>query len=157
MATSFPPLPAGPCWACRPPALVALARRQLPVRSDFLSFALVRERVCGPGQARDLRRQLLGLGLQLRDLGGDFLGLLVPDRLYQHRRHACRINFAHALSKIKASVVRLSLGAEAAGLLCPLVLAMAANVEAVRPDRAAPRKMKPAKLQGFFPNNKRCR
>jgi hypothetical protein len=81
----------------------------------------------------------------------------IADRLYQHRRHAYRINFAHALSKMKASVVRLLLGAEAAGLLCPLVLAMVANVEAVRPDRAAPRKMKPAKLQGFFPNNKRCR
>ena len=82
----------------------------------------------------------------------------IADRLYQHRRRAYRINFAQALSKMKASVVRLLLGAEAAGLLCPLVLAaMAANVEAVRPDRAAPRKMKPAKLQGFFPNNKRCR
>jgi hypothetical protein len=81
----------------------------------------------------------------------------IADRLYQHRCHAYRINFAHALSKMKASVVRLLLGAEAVGLLCPLVLAMAANVEAVRPDRAAPRKMNPAKLQGFFPNNKRCR
>ena len=81
----------------------------------------------------------------------------IADRLYQHRRHAYRINFAHALSKMKASVVRLLLGAAAAGLLCPLVLAMAANVEAVRPDRTAPRKMKPAKRQGFFPNNKRCR
>ena len=58
---------------------------------------------------------------------------------------------------MKASVARLLLRAEAAGLLCPLVLAMAATVEAVRPDRAAPREMKPAKPQGFFPNNKRCR
>jgi hypothetical protein len=39
-------------------------------------------------------------------------------------------------------------------MLSPLVLAMAAKVEAVRPDRASPRKMKPAKLQGFFPNNR---
>jgi hypothetical protein len=81
----------------------------------------------------------------------------IADRLYQHRRRAYRITFAHALSKMKASVVRLLLGAEAAGLLGPLVLAMAANVGAVRPGRAYPRKMKPAKLQGFFPNNKRCR
>jgi hypothetical protein len=65
----------------------------------------------------------------------------IADRLYQHRRHAYRINLAHALSKMKASVVRLLLGAEAAGLLCHLVLAMAANVEAVRPDRNAPRKL----------------
>ena len=42
-------------------------------------------------------------------------------------------------------------------MLSPLVLAMASKVEAVRPDRAYPRKMKPANLQGFFPNNKRCR
>ena len=58
---------------------------------------------------------------------------------------------------MKDSVVRLLLGAEAAAMLSPLVLAMASKVEAVRPDRAYPRKMKPAKLQGFFPNNKRCR
>jgi len=42
-------------------------------------------------------------------------------------------------------------------LLTTLVLAMAASVEAVRPDRSAPRNMKPAKIQGFHPNYKRCR
>ena len=81
----------------------------------------------------------------------------IADRLYQHRRRTYRVNFAHALSKMKDAVVRLLLSAEAAAMLSPLVLAMAAKVEAVRPDRASPRKMKPAKLQGFFPNNKRCR
>ena len=34
---------------------------------------------------------------------------------------------------------------------------MAANVAAVRPDRTYPRKIKPAKLQGFSPNYKRYR
>jgi hypothetical protein len=54
-------------------------------------------------------------------------------------------------------MVRLLLGVEASAVRTTLVLAMAANVEALRPDRAYPRKMKPAKLQGFFPNYKRCR
>lgn len=81
----------------------------------------------------------------------------IADRLYQHRRRAYRVNFAHALSKMKDSVVRLMLCVEAAAVLSPLVLAMAAHVEALRPDRSSPRTMKPAKLQGFFPNNKRCR
>jgi hypothetical protein len=31
------------------------------------------------------------------------------------------------------------------------------TVEAVRPDRSFPRNMKPAKLQGFHRNYKRCR
>jgi hypothetical protein len=34
---------------------------------------------------------------------------------------------------------------------------MATTVEALRPDRAFPRKIKPAKLHGFHPNYKRCR
>jgi hypothetical protein len=80
----------------------------------------------------------------------------IPDRLYHHRRRAYRVSFAHALSRMKDSVVRLLLCAEANTVLVSLLLAMAANVEALRPDRAAPRKMKPAKLQGFFPNYKRC-
>jgi hypothetical protein len=54
-------------------------------------------------------------------------------------------------------VVRLLLCADPNALLVDLVLAMAAKVEAVRPDRAFPRKMKPANVQGFFPNYKRCR
>jgi hypothetical protein len=37
------------------------------------------------------------------------------------------------------------------------VLAMAGTVEAVRPERSYPRKIKPAKLHGFHPNYKRCR
>jgi hypothetical protein len=55
------------------------------------------------------------------------------------------------------SVVRLLLCADPAGLRLSLVSAMAAKVETVRPHRAFPRKMKPAKVQGFFPNFKRCR
>jgi hypothetical protein len=31
----------------------------------------------------------------------------IADRLYQQRHHASRINFAHALSTMKDSVVRL--------------------------------------------------
>jgi hypothetical protein len=81
----------------------------------------------------------------------------IADRLYQARRHSYRVNFANALSKMKHAVVRLLLGLAGQELLTPLVLTMAANVEAVRPDRAAPRKIKPAKLQGFFGNYKRCR
>ena len=41
-------------------------------------------------------------------------------------------------------------------MLVSLILAMGANAEALRPDRAAPHKMKPAQLQGFFPNYRRC-
>jgi hypothetical protein len=81
----------------------------------------------------------------------------IAERLYQHRRYAYCVNFAHALPTITDSMVRLLLGVEASAVRTTLVLAMAANVEALRPDRAYPRKMKPAKLQGFFPNYKRCR
>jgi hypothetical protein len=81
----------------------------------------------------------------------------IADRLYRQRRHAYRINFANALSKMKDNVVRLFLLDSAGQLLTSLVLAMAASVEAVRPDRSYPRKTKPAKLQGFHPNYKRCR
>jgi hypothetical protein len=49
------------------------------------------------------------------------------------------------------------LGGGGQELVTTLVLAMVASVEAVRPARSAPRKMKPAKLQGFYPNYKRCR
>ena len=81
----------------------------------------------------------------------------IADRLYQARRHPYRVNFANALSKMKHAVVRLLLGLAGQELLTPLVLTMATNVEAVRPDRSAPRKIKPAKLQGFVGNYKRCR
>lgn len=81
----------------------------------------------------------------------------IAERCHQQRRRSYRINFANALSKMKDSVVRLLLCADPNALLVDLVLAMAAKVEAVRPDRAFPRKMKPAKVQGFFPNYKRCR
>ena len=58
---------------------------------------------------------------------------------------------------MKDSVVRLLRCADPNALLVDLVLAMAAQVEALRPDRAFPRKMKPPTVQGFFPNYKRCR
>jgi hypothetical protein len=59
---------------------------------------------------------------------------------------------------IKAhAIARLLLGLAGQELVTALVLTMAASVEAVRSDRGAPRKMKPAKIQGFHPNFKRCR
>ena len=81
----------------------------------------------------------------------------IAERCHQQRRRSYRINFANALSKMKDSVVRLLLCNDLGAFLVDLVLAMAAKVDAVRPDRAFPRRMKPAKVQGFFPNYKRCR
>ena len=81
----------------------------------------------------------------------------IADRLYQNRRRAYRVNFANALSKMKDNVVRLFVSNSPLQLLTALVLAMAASVEAVRPNRSYPRKIKPAKLHGFHPNYKRCR
>jgi hypothetical protein len=81
----------------------------------------------------------------------------IADRLYAARRHPYRVNVANALSKMKHAAARLLLGLGGQELVATLVLAMAASVEAVRPDRSAPRKMKPAKIQGFYPNYKRCR
>jgi len=81
----------------------------------------------------------------------------VADRLYRDRRHTYRVNFANALSKMKHAGARLLLGLAGQEFVTALIFAMAARVEAVRPDRSAPRKMKPAKLQRFHPNYKRCR
>jgi len=81
----------------------------------------------------------------------------IADRLYQTRKRAYRVNFANALSKMKDNVIRLFVFASPLQLLTSLVLAMAASVEAVRPDRSYPRNIKPAKLHGFHPNYKRCR
>jgi hypothetical protein len=81
----------------------------------------------------------------------------IADRLYKARKRPYRVNFANGLSKMKDNLVRLFLFDSAAQLLTRLVLAMAGSVEAVRPDRSYPRKIKPAKLHGFHPNYKRCR
>jgi uncharacterized membrane protein len=81
----------------------------------------------------------------------------IADRLYRARRRAYRVNFANALSKMKDNVVRLFVQGSPLQLLTALVLSMASSVEAVRPDRSYPRKIKPAKLHGFHPNYKRCR
>ena len=81
----------------------------------------------------------------------------IADRLYQTRKRTYRVNFANALSKMKDNVVRLFLFDSPRQLLTALVLTMAESVEAVRPDRSYPRKIKPAKLHGFHPNYKRCR
>jgi len=81
----------------------------------------------------------------------------IADRLYQTRKHTYRVNFANALSKMKDNVVRLFIFDSPLHLLTALVLTMAASVEAVRPDRSYPRKIKPSKLHGFHPNYKRCR
>ena len=81
----------------------------------------------------------------------------IAERLYQTRKHAYRVNFANALSKMKDNIVRLFVFDSPNQLLTDLIIAMAASVEAARPDRSCPRKIKPAKLQGFHPNYKRCR
>jgi hypothetical protein len=81
----------------------------------------------------------------------------IADRLYQARKHPYQVNFANALSKMKDNVVRLLLGAWPPTLLTQLVTTMALSVEAVRPERSYPRRMKPSKLHGFHPNYKRTR
>lgn len=81
----------------------------------------------------------------------------IADRLYRDRKHAYRINFANALSRMKDNLVRLFLSTSPNGLLVSLVHSMASCVEAVRPDRSAPRNVKPTKLHGFHRNYKRCR
>ena len=81
----------------------------------------------------------------------------IAERLYQTRKRTYRVNFANALSKMKDNVVRLFVFDSPRQRLTALVLAMASSVEAVRPDRSYPRKIKPAKLHGFHPNYKRCR
>ena len=81
----------------------------------------------------------------------------IADRLYKARKRHYRVNFANALSKMKDNLVRLFLFDSPGQLLSPLVLTMAASVEAVRPNRSYLRKTKSAKLHGFYPNYKRCR
>ena len=78
-------------------------------------------------------------------------------RQYRERRRTYRVNFANALSKMKHAGARLLLALAGQQFVTALVFAMAASVEAVRPDRTAPRKMKPARLQRFHLNYKRCR
>ncbi len=81
----------------------------------------------------------------------------VADRLYRHRKHSYRINFAHALSVMKDQIVRLLLGIGPPSLLPDIVWSMARSVEAVRPDRTYPRNMSTNKTQGFFQAYKRTR
>jgi len=81
----------------------------------------------------------------------------IADCLYQDRKHAYRVNFANALSKMKDNLVRLFICNSPGKLLTALIRAMASCVEAVRPDRSYPRKSKPPKLRRFHPNYKRCR
>jgi len=80
----------------------------------------------------------------------------IADRLYRDRQHTYRVNFAQALSKRKDNLARLFVSNSSRQLLTALILAMATSVEAVRPDRLYPRKIKPAKLHPFHPNYKRC-
>jgi len=86
----------------------------------------------------------------------DFYAKLFVDRLYRDRQHTYRVNFAQALSKRKDNLVRLFVSNSSRQLLTALILVMATSVEAVRPDRSYPRKIKPAKLHPFHPNYKRC-
>jgi hypothetical protein len=81
----------------------------------------------------------------------------IADRLYQGRKRRYQINFANALSKMKDNLIRLFLDVWPLTLLTQLVSAMALSVEAVRPDRSYPRRIKPSKSQGFYPNYKRTR
>jgi len=72
--------------------------------------------------------------------------------LYHDRQHTYRVNFAQAPSKMKDNLVRLFVSNSSRQLLTALMLAMATSVEAVRPDRSYPRKIKPAKLHPFHPS-----
>jgi hypothetical protein len=81
----------------------------------------------------------------------------IADRLYQTRKYRYQVNFANALSKMKDNVIRLFLDVWPPTLLTQLVSAMALSVEAVRPDRSYPRRIKSSKLHGFHPNYKRTR
>lgn len=87
----------------------------------------------------------------------DWVAQAIADRLYEHRKHPYRINFANALSKMKDNVIRLFLLPDPEDLVLQLVTALACTVEAVRPDRSYPRNIKPAKIQGFYKNYKRTR
>jgi len=80
----------------------------------------------------------------------------IADCLYRDCQHTYRVNFAQALSKRKDNLVRWFVSNSSRQLLTALILAMATSVEAVRPDRSYPRKIKPAKLHPFHPNYKRC-
>jgi len=81
----------------------------------------------------------------------------IADRLYQTRKHRYQVNFANALSKMKDNIIRLFLDVWPPTLLTQLVSAITLSVEAVRPDRSYPRRIKPSKLHGFHPNYKRTR
>jgi len=81
----------------------------------------------------------------------------IADRLYQHRKRYYQVNFANALSKMKDNAVRLFLDIGPLTLLPQLLCAMALSVEAVRPGRSYPRRIKPSKVQGFYSNYKRTR
>lgn len=81
----------------------------------------------------------------------------IADRLYQGRKRAYRVNFANALSKMKDNFIRLFLEVGPPDLLSQLIGTLALSVEAVRPDRSYPRRIKPSKLHGFHPNYKRTR
>ena len=88
---------------------------------------------------------------------GVWVAQAIATERYRQRRRDYRVNFAHALSRMKNTVVRLLVGADTTELLTSLILAMAMSVEAVRPDRSFPRNMKPVKIQGFHRNYQRCR
>jgi hypothetical protein len=78
-------------------------------------------------------------------------------RLYEGRRREYQVNFANALSKMKDNIVRLLSPGFSEDLLAQLVCAMAAEVEALRPDRSSPRNFKSPKGKRFYGNYKRCR
>ena len=80
----------------------------------------------------------------------------IADRLCRDCQHTYRVNFAQALSKRKDNLVQLLVSNSSRQLLTALILAVATRVEAVRPDRSYPRKIKPAKLHPFHPNYKCC-
>lgn len=107
---------------------------------------------CSGRTLHALRQDILAKVLAL-NLTAILVGLAqwLTQRLYQARRHACQVNFANALSKMKDNIVRLLDLAPPPGLLERLVCAMASEVEAIRTDRSFPRDIKPTKPKRLPP------
>ncbi len=81
----------------------------------------------------------------------------LADARYRQRRHAYRVNFANALSKMKNTLVRLFLHSSPLDLCWQLLQRLAACVEAVRPGRSYPRDLKKVRVPGFQPQYRRTR
>ena len=71
------------------------------------------------------------------------------------RRHPVRVNFSHALARMKDTVVRLFTAANRHQILCAFIDLLRRTVEVVRPGRSFPRIHRSTR-QRFHPTYKRC-